>query len=91
MVAANPDDMKTAIERERRRSRTDVADEDDFGVGRDVLGEERPLLVTRQELVLAGGVRFTGRGGGQVEQVKPSFRAHGDHQVLTGTGSAGQT
>ena len=33
---------------------TDITDEDDFGVGGNMLCEERPLVFRRQELMLAG-------------------------------------
>lgn len=60
---------------------TDVADEHDFSVGRDVLGKTRLLVVPKQPLGLAGGLGF-GCIGGNIEQVEPTFCTYGHHEVL---------
>lgn len=37
---------------------TNITDEDDFGVSRNVLGEERLLVVQRLKFMLTGGIGF---------------------------------
>ena len=63
---------------------TDVADEEDLGVGGDVLCEAGFLVVEAQGLVLADGVGFPRGGGGHVEQVEPALGTDRDHKVLPG-------
>lgn len=62
---------------------TDITDEDDFGVGGDVLCEEGSLVFKGQELMLTGRICFARSGGCQVKEVKPALCTHSNHQVLT--------
>ena len=59
---------------------TDVADQHDLGVGRDVLLEDWALLLPTKGLVVPGTIQGLGRR--QVTQVKPALCTHSHHQVL---------
>ena len=59
---------------------TDVADQHDLGVGRDVLLEDWALLLPTKGLVVPGTIQGLGRR--QVTQVKPALGTHCNHQVL---------
>lgn len=59
---------------------TDVADQHDLGVGRDVLLEDWALLLPTKGLVVPGTIQGLGRR--QVTQVKPALGTHCHHQVL---------
>lgn len=58
---------------------TDVADQHDLCVGRDVLLEDRSLLLDKCLMVPRS---IQSLGGCQVKQVKPAFCADCYHQVL---------
>jgi hypothetical protein len=58
---------------------TDVADQHDLCVGRDVLLEDRSLLLSKCLMVPRG---IQSLGGCQVKQVQPAFCADCYHQVL---------
>lgn len=60
---------------------TDITDEDDLGVGGDVLGEKGLLVIGARGLMLTGRVRFT--RSGQVEEVKPALGTDRHHKVLS--------
>lgn len=62
---------------------TDVADQHDLCVGRDVLLEDRTLLLSCQALVVPRSIQGLRRC--QVKQVKPAFSSHCHHQVLRET------
>lgn len=62
---------------------TDITDQDDFGVGRDVLGEKRLLVFRGCEFMLTGWIWFTRRGSCQVKEVKPALGSNSDHKVLS--------
>ena len=59
---------------------TDVADQHDLGVRRDVLLEDWALLLSTKGLVVPGTIQGLGRR--QVTQVKPALGTHSHHQVL---------
>lgn len=61
---------------------TDITDEDDFGVCRNMLGEEGLLVVGHCEFMLAGWIGLASGGRRQVEEVKPALCAHGHHVIL---------
>ena len=63
---------------------TDVADEDDFSVGRDMLGETGLLLIPEETLVLAGGVSPLPPHRRQVEGMEPALCPHCHYKVLMG-------
>lgn len=60
---------------------TDVADQHDLGVRRDVLLEDWALLLSTKGLVVPGTIQGLGRR--QVTQVKPALGTHSHHQVLS--------
>lgn len=62
---------------------TNIAYQNDFGVGRNMLGEEGPLVIKRKELMLARGLRLVWVGSCQIEEVKPALCTHSNDQVLT--------
>lgn len=62
---------------------TDITDQDDFGVGRDVLGEKRLLVFRGCEFMLTGWIWFTRCGSCQVKEVKPALGSNSDHKVLS--------
>ena len=65
---------------------TDVADQHDLGVGRDVLLEDWTLLLPHKGLVVPRSIQGFGRR--QVTQVKPALGTHSHHQVLGETEGA---
>lgn len=62
---------------------TNITDEDDFGVSRNVLGEERLLVVQRLKFMLTGGIGFIWCSSRQVEEVEPAFCSHSYYKVLS--------
>lgn len=62
---------------------TNITDEDDFGVSRNVLGEERLLVVQRLKFMLTGGIGFIWSSSRQVEEVEPAFCSHSYYKVLS--------
>lgn len=59
---------------------TDVADQHDLGVGRNVLLEDWMLFLSRYGLMVSGSIHGLGRR--QVTKVEPAFSTHCHHQVL---------
>lgn len=59
---------------------TDVADQHDLGIGRDVLLEDWMLVLSHEGLVVPRSIQGLSRR--QVIQVKPSLSTHRHHQVL---------
>lgn len=65
---------------------TDVTNEDDFGVGGNMLGEKGLLVVRQHEFMLTGWVCFSWRGSCQIKEVKPAFCSNSNHKILSKRG-----
>lgn len=61
---------------------TNVADEDDFGIGRDMLSKQGLLVIKWHEFMLTGGIDFICIDCTQVKEVKPPLSTNSDHKVL---------
>lgn len=61
---------------------TNITDEEDLSVGRNMLGEEGLLVISWWEFMLTGWIWFIRGGGCEVKELKPSLCSNSYYKVL---------